>query len=171
MVPVSLNPYVYACSDQDLGTSPDQILNAVDTQSLLNCPDDQENPSSTERVLGEPAAGASAVLIVSYWQEPAVPQVMITVTKDLSVGVLATSQLLQLFLLEPNLLPMDSHSSAAPNDHHNVLKNSSDRTAYHHADILYFETSFTKSNCTIRKNTCTSPTLTFNLKTKYYSIY
>jgi len=50
MVPVSLNPYVYVCLDQDLGTSPDQIQNAVDTQSLLHCPDDQENPSSTERV-------------------------------------------------------------------------------------------------------------------------
>jgi hypothetical protein len=91
------------------------------------------------------------VLIVSYWQEPAVLPVTITVTKDLSVGALATSQLLQTVLLEPNPLPTDSHSSAAQNDHHSVLKNSSDRTAYHHADILYFETSFTKSNCTVRK--------------------
>lgn len=122
---------------------------------MLTLPESAVNgkllPYTEIYLLGEPAAGASAVLIVSYWQEPAVPQVMITVTKDLSVGVLATSQLLQLFLLEPNLLPMDSHSSAAPNDHHSVLKNSSDRTAYHHADILYFETSFTKSNCTVRK--------------------
>jgi len=120
---------------------------------MLTLPESAVNgkllPFTENYLLGEPAAGASAVLTVSYWQEPAVPQVMITVTKDLSVGVLATSQLLQIFLLEPNLLPMDSHSSAAPYDHHSVLKNSSDRTAYHHVDILYFETSFTKS--TVRK--------------------
>jgi hypothetical protein len=35
-------------------------------------------------LLGEPAAEASAVLIVSYWQEPVVLQVMITVTKYLT---------------------------------------------------------------------------------------
>ena len=50
MVPVSLNPYICTCLDHDLGTFPDQIQNAVNTQSPLNCPYDQENPSSTEKV-------------------------------------------------------------------------------------------------------------------------
>jgi hypothetical protein len=67
---------------------------------------------------------------------------MTTVTKDLMpVEVLAASLLFQTFLLEPTLLPTDSHSFAAQPDHHSVQKNSSDRTVYHHGDNLCFETS------------------------------
>ena len=121
--------------------------------------------TSTHRELGEPAAGAWAVLIVSYWQEPVVPQVVITVTKELSVGVLVTSQLLQMFLLEPNFLPMGSHSSAATivcwRIHLIGLP-----TIMLMSSILW-HLSQKQVHC--KKNTCTSPTLTFNLKTKYVS--
>jgi hypothetical protein len=97
----------------------------------------------TKKYLPEEAAvEVSTVLTADYWQEQAVLQVMTTVTKDLmSVEVLAASLLFQTFLLEPALLPMDSHSFAVQNDHHSVQKNSFDRIAYHHDDNLCFETS------------------------------
>jgi hypothetical protein len=106
-------------------------------------------PCTEKYLLGEIVVEVSVVLTANYWQVPAVLQVMKNVTKDLMSGeVLAASLLLQTSLLEPTLLPMDSHSSAAQNDHHSVLKNSSDRTAYHPDDILCFETSFIKKYVT-----------------------
>ena len=183
MVPVSLNPYICTCLDQDLGTFMDQIQNAVNTQSPMNCPYDQENPSSTEKVPEKVKCNSLHVPVcnvqcshplnrlckANYFHTQrtwgtccrglsSVDSKLLARASGASGGDNCDKRIVCGGVgnkpATPDLSPgtkLPSHGITFICCHHSVLKNSSDRTAYHHADVIYFVTSFIKSKCTVRK--------------------